>query len=43
MTGYSNEKIKSRAYELNPVAYLIEPFDKNELVSLMKQAVENDK
>lgn len=39
MTGYSNEKIKARAYELNPVAYLIKPFDKKELVSLMKQIV----
>lgn len=42
MTGYSNEKIKSRACELNPVAYLIKPFDKNELVSLMKRTVGND-
>jgi CheY-like chemotaxis protein len=40
MTGYSNDNIEARANELNPFAYLVKPFDKKELVCLMKKAVE---
>jgi CheY-like chemotaxis protein len=42
MTGYSNENIKERANELNPIAYLVKPFEKRELVALMKKAGEQN-
>lgn len=40
MTGYSDEKIKNRALELHPLAYLIKPFDLQELLVCMKNALE---
>jgi DNA-binding response OmpR family regulator len=40
MTGYSDEKIKNLALELHPLAYLIKPFDLQELLVYMKNAGE---
>jgi DNA-binding response OmpR family regulator len=40
ITGYSDEKIKNKAMELHPLAYLIKPFDLQELLVCMKNAIE---
>jgi CheY-like chemotaxis protein len=40
MTGYANEEIKKRAMALNPVAYLLKPFNFDELDSLIRSAFE---
>lgn len=40
MTGYSDERIKNVALELHPLAYLIKPFDLQELLICIKNATE---
>lgn len=40
MTGYSDEKIKNMALELHPLAYLVKPFDLQELLACMKNVKE---
>lgn len=40
MTGYSDEKIKNIALELHPLAYLVKPFDLQELLFCMQNATE---
>ncbi len=40
-TGYSDESIKSRAMALHPLAYLIKPFEINELLLHVQNAFDN--
>lgn len=36
-TGYSNEKVISKAMKLDPLAYLVKPFDILELIAIMNR------
>ncbi len=38
MTGYSNEEVKKRAMETQPLAYLVKPFEITEVMSIMEHA-----
>jgi CheY-like chemotaxis protein len=38
MTGYSNDETIARANELQPVAYLVKPFDTSELLTILEQS-----
>ncbi|MFP4165503.1 MAG: response regulator [Chitinispirillaceae bacterium] len=37
ISGYSDGEIKSRAMALNPVGYLVKPFDASEVISMITQ------
>ncbi|MFP4015330.1 MAG: response regulator [Chitinispirillaceae bacterium] len=38
ISGYSEGDIKNRAMELDPLAYLVKPFDASEVISIIRES-----
>jgi len=39
ITGFADEKLEKEARSLNPIAYLLKPFDIKQILELIKSAV----